>query len=306
MSGIDTLEEHKVVAYARNVILVGQQMGVQVANAVDNDFEFSEPGKQFTAEFAGERKMQEVKERFQKSPNNVQTRERRVGHFTTHDDGEVLEDRDEAETLVNMSNPVIQSMGAALARARDIKVITAALGNSYKGETGSVAVPLPAAQKIALDSWKFHRGAADGDAAPTGNAPLTPAKVRQSKAILDNSKIKGARTMLYSPDQLALMLTSKEISTDDYGMIAKLQDGEISRWLGFDWVLSHELPISGSTRKCIAMIGDTVHYRARTLKRTRVTERPDLSYAWYAYMRLQHGAVRTQDKGVVEIACLEA
>lgn len=306
MEGVESLEQHKVIAYARNVILAGQQMGVQVANAVDNDFEFSEPGKQFTAEFAGERKMTEVKERFQKSPNNVQTRERRVGHFRTFDDGEVLEDRDEAETLVNMSSPIVQSMGAALARQRDEEVIAAAIGNSYKGETGSTTVALPASQKIAINSWKFHRGAADGDSAPTGNAPLTPAKVRHAKNILDNSKIRGRRIMLYSPDQLNLMLTSKEVSTEDYGMIAKLEDGEINRWLGFDWVRSDQLPIAGNVRKCIAMIGDTVHYRARTLKRTRITERPDLSYAWYAYMRLQHGAVRTQDKGVVEIACDES
>lgn len=306
MSGYASLEEHKVVAYARNVVLLGQQSNVRVANAVDNDFEFSEPGKTFTAEFAGERTLRKVTERFQKSPNNIQTRIRRVGHFAAYDDGEVLEDRDQAEALVNMSNPVTRSMGTALGRNRDDVVIAAALGTAYEGENGTTAKTLPAAQKIAKNDWSFHHGAADGDAAPTGDAPLTPAKVRNAKNILDKSQIEGARSLLVNSDQLNLMLTSKEITNADYGMIAKIMDGEINRWLGFDWIVTERLPFASSTRKCIAMIGSTVQYRARTLKNTRVTERPDLSYQWYAYMRVQHGAVRGQDEGVVEISCHEA
>lgn len=62
---------------------------------------------------------------------------------------------------------------------------------------------------------------------------------------------------------------------------------------------------SGNTRCCYAMIQDSVLFEVNPDMTTKISERADKSFNYYAYMKAEFGAVRMEEEKVIAIACAQ-
>jgi hypothetical protein len=63
---------------------------------------------------------------------------------------------------------------------------------------------------------------------------------------------------------------------------------------------------SSATRAAYAFVQDATLLEINPEITTKVTERADKGFDWYAYMKMELGAVRMEDEKVIAIACLES
>ena len=62
---------------------------------------------------------------------------------------------------------------------------------------------------------------------------------------------------------------------------------------------------SGNTRCCYAMIQDAALFEVNPDITTKISERADKSFNYYAYMKAEFGAVRMEEEKVIAIACAQ-
>ena len=61
-----------------------------------------------------------------------------------------------------------------------------------------------------------------------------------------------------------------------------------------------------ATRACYAMIQDAALFEVNPDMTTKISERADKSFNYYAYMKAEFGAVRMEEEKVIAIACLQS
>lgn len=302
----DTIPSQYVQAFEANMGLMPQQMDSRLVGRVDSNLNFTKPGDMFNADDLGKGSgPQEIQDRFGVSPEGTPMRRRRVGFFVPYDDGQWLDDVDQAKSLSDLSNPTLQDMQAGHERFRDLAIIAAAGGNAREGRNGETSVALPASQLIAVNSWAYSDISLA--AAPTGNAPLTLSKLTEANVRLKKAEIQnaGEMTMVTSATQLGNLLRDKTITSADYNAVKALINGEINSFMGFTFIQTELLPLAAGIRTSYAFVKKAIMYRGRKLQEVTVTKRPDRKFNWYAYYKGMHGAVRRYDEGVVAIACTE-
>ena len=163
-------------------------------------------------------------------------------------------------------------------------------------------------QTIGKSFTGYHKGKADGDAAP-GTAPtvLTPAKLRGATVLQSKAQIISMHVphVLVEEEDLQNMLTSVEVSSADYNQLSRVIDGEIDMFKGKKLVRVEagtlKTNAAGNTAYLPMYYPDQILFKERPLVSTRVGERPDKMYRWYAYMEVQHSVLRREDKGVIHI-----
>ena len=219
---------------------------------------------------------------------------------TEYDTAKLVDEWDEAKLgeVVLPTSPIVQAHGAAYARTCDSIIISAMRGDSYTGTTGTTAVPLPAGQKV---------GVGYVETGATANSGLTIAKLRRAKFILDANEVdeEEERIIVVSAKQLQDLLRTVEVTSADYNTVRALADGAINTFMGFKFRRTQLLPITTTVRSCYAYVKSGVVLAERGLK-TYMDVRPDLSHSLQIRSVASLGAVRMEEKKVVEIACDEA
>jgi hypothetical protein len=211
---------------------------------------------------------------------------------------ELIDKLDKVRLLADPMSGYAAMANAALNRAMDDIILSAARGTA---RTGAGFAALPSTQKIAA-----------------GGTSLTLAKLLTLKEILDGNEVDDDASMQMdgqggTPSRViavnAKMLTSlygtTEIKSVDYNNVKALAQGSVDTFLGFKFVRTERLAKDGTattgyatawSRSCIALgIGQDIS--------ASVDKRPDKNNAWQVFADMSIGAVRTEDEGVVEIAC---
>ena len=224
-----------------------------------------------------------------------------------------FDQRDE-ELLGQIALPtseVMQEQVKAWARKTDTVIAAAALGSRTVGTDASrTTEALTSGQKVAVDY------VASGSAANSG---LTYPKVLRALQIFMDNEVDVA-----DEGGLVAFIRSKQV-IDLYNSIAqfnqngtyttaiqpidkdKLLAGQEVLWNGILWVPSQRIPHnSGTDIASVPVFTKKGVKFAKTMKPTRMTERPDLKHALQIYTAGRMGAVRTRDEAVVEIACDES
>lgn len=211
---------------------------------------------------------------------------------------DLVDEMDKIKMLADPTSPYVALAVAALNRYKDDAIIAAARGTARTG-TGTAA--LPAGQKIAV--------------AATG---LTLAKLLAAKEMLDaaevddeldadgqNPNMAAKRVLVCSSKQLTNLLGTTEIKSIDYNNVKALAQGQVDTFLGFKFVRSERLPKVGNDRFCLAWSRGCVAFGSGMDTVTSIDPLPNKNYSVQVYARESIGAVRVEDEGVVEIACLE-
>lgn len=211
---------------------------------------------------------------------------------------DLVDELDKIRMLADPTSVYPRLAVAALNRAKDDIIYAAARGNA-RSNAGAVA--LPASQKIAV-----------------GGTSLTLAKLLAAKEILDANEVdddasmamdgQGAtsqRVIVANAKMLTNLYGTTELKSIDYNTVKALAQGAIDTFLGFKFVRSERVQRDGTattgyamvwSKSCVALgIGKDIVSSIDTL--------PTKNYSVQVYARMSIAATRTEDEGVVEIAC---
>lgn len=203
---------------------------------------------------------------------------------------DLVDELDKKKMLSDPTSDYLKAGVSAMNRSKD-DVIYAAARGSARSSSGSVA--LPAAQKIA------H-----------GSAGLSKAKIIQAKKMFranEADEENGEELYwAYGAEQMEDIMGDTTLTSADFLAVQLLQEGGMGKkWMGFKWIPSQRMYSDGTSRFNVAWAKSGVALGVGAEVMTRVTERPDKSYAMQPYARMSIGAVRVEDAKVVEIACNE-
>lgn len=278
-----------VKQFSDGITLLAQQMRARLGAAVrvesgivgDRAF-FDQVGKS------------EMSERVGRHTDTVLTdtpQTRRMVTMKTYDKADMVDKRDEVRVLNNPINAYTRSFAAAANRKKDKVIIDAFTATASTGVDGTGTGT--------FDTTNYQIA--------HGSAGLTLAKIVQAKKILKAAENDPDQPwyFVYTAEQLEDVLNDSTITSADYNSVRLLQQGEIDSFMGFSWIHSEQLPISGTTRSCYAWVRDSMLLGVSTEIMGSVDRRPDKNNGLQVQYTMDIGATRMDETGVVEIQCTE-
>jgi len=278
-----------VQQYSNNVQMLSQQKGSLLRNAVDVE---TVVGKNAFFDQVGVATAQKRVSRHSDTPQIDTPHARRRVSLVDYEYADLIDNQDKIRTLIDPTSSYAMAAAYALGRAQDDEIISAISGTAYTGETGSTATTLPSSQKIT----------------ESGSAGLTIAKLRSAKEILDLSSVDPSipRYIAVSPKQIIDLLGTTEVTSSDFNSVKALANGEVNTFLGFNFIVSNRLSITGSKRLALVWAMDGCKMAIGQDLMTRIDERSDKGYATQIYVCQSIGATRMEEAKIATIECVES
>jgi hypothetical protein len=274
--------------FSANIQMLSQQMGSLLRNAVDVE---SVNGEIAFFDQVGAAAAVLRTSRHADTPIVDTPHSRRMVTMSDYEYADLIDDQDKVRLLVDPTSTYSRAAAAAMGRAMDDVILSAALGTAQTGKDGSSTTSLPSSQKIVHAS-----------------AGLTLAKLIEAKEILDSGNVDPSitRNIVVSPKQVSDLLNNTTVTSSDYNTVKALAMGEINTFVGFNFIVSNRLAVDGnSDRRVIAFATDGIKCAIGKEPSARIDERADKSYATQVYYCQSVGATRMEESKVVEIACNE-
>lgn len=274
--------------FSANIQMLSQQMGSLLRAAVDTE---SVNGEKAFFDQVGEAAAVLRTSRHADTPLIDTPHSRRMVTMSDYEYADLIDDQDKVRLLVDPTSTYSRAAAAAMGRAMDDVIISAALGSAQTGKDGSTTTALPSGQKLAVAS-----------------SGLTIAKLVSAKEILDSGNVDPSipRHIVCSPKQISDLLNNTTVTSSDYNTVKALAMGEINTFVGFNFHVSNRLNTDGNgDRQVIAFAGDGIKLAVGKEPAARIDERADKSYATQIYYCQSIGATRMEESKVVEIACSE-
>jgi len=204
---------------------------------------------------------------------------------------DLIDEQDKVRMLIDPTSAYAQAAAAAMGRAMDDEIITAAIGTANTGETGSTSTSMLAANQIA-----------------NGGTDLTVAKLRTAKKRLDLESVDPSipRYIAVGPEQIDALLGDTNVTSSDFNTVKALVQGEIDTFMGFKFITTNRLSKSGNIRSCFAWAEDGLALAIGKDVMARIDERSDKGYATQVYYCMTIGATRMEEEKVVQIDCDES
>lgn len=202
--------------------------------------------------------------------------------------------------LGDPTSPTVRQHSIAAMRQKDIILLNALGGTRYVGAQGTQAQTLPTTQQIAVT---YGSGGA--------NSGLQLAKLTQASFLMDQNDVdEEGRYFAYSAKELNNLITNvDQVNSVLYNDVRALRDGRIRDFMGFTFKRTQLVPFaSGSTtiRNCYAWQRDFLLMGKGEDVSSKIDILPQQSQAVQVYTCLLMDATRTEDEGVVQIACDES
>lgn len=289
------ITEAFVNQYEANYHMLGQQMASRLEPYVDVDTGIV--GQSKAVERIGQTSAYDITARHGDTMYVNTPHSRRWLDLQDKGWADLIDELDQIRMLTDPTSAYTRQAVAAMNRAKDDVIYAAARGSA---RTASGTQALPTAQKIAA-----------------GGTGLTLAKLLTAKELLDVSETdeqdatgqQGAgavkRALVCSSKQLTNLYGTTEIKSIDYNSVKALSEGAIDTFLGFKFIRSERLALSGTTRYAVAFTKHSIRLGVGKDVITSVDRLPTKNMAVQVFARQSLGAVRVEDEGVVEIACTE-
>src|SRR3990167_1059185 len=216
---------------------------------------------------------------------------RRRVSFTDTYWAKLIDKEDKLAMLIEPTSGLMQAGAWAIGRKLDDKIITAFSGTASTGKAGATSTAFTAANQIAV-----------------GAAGLTLSKLIQAKELLDAADVDPdeERYFALAASQVSDLLNITEVKSMDYNTQNALVEGRINTFLGFRFVRTQRITISGTTRTCLAWAKSGMLLAKRTEMIAKLDVIPTKHYATQAYASVSSGATRMEEAKCVEVACLES
>ena len=275
-----------VQQYSANIQLLSQQMGSLLRDKVRLE---SVVGKNAFFDQVGAVTAQKRTSRHGDTPQIDTPHARRRVSLVDYEFADLIDDQDKVRLFIDPTSSYAQAAAYAMGRAMDDEIISAAIGTAFTGETGSTST-------------------ANANQIVHGSAGLTIAKLRTAKQTLDLNSVDPSipRFIIVGPKQITDLLGTTEVTSSDFNTVKALANGEINSFLGFNFIVSNRLSLSGTTRSCIAYAQDGIALAVGKDVTARIDERADKGYATQVYYCASFGATRMEEDKVVEVQCTES
>jgi len=275
-----------VQQYSANVQLLSQQMGSLLRDKVRVE---SVVGKNAFFDQVGSVTAVQKTSRHSDTPQIDTPHARRRVSLSDYEFADLIDNQDKVRMLIDPTSTYAQAAAYAIGRAMDDVIISAALGTAFTGETGSTST-------------------SNANTIAHGSTGLTIAKLRTAKQTLDLNSVDPSipRYIIVGPKQITDLLGTTEVTSSDFNTVKALANGEINSFLGFNFIVSNRLSLSGSTRSCIAYAQDGIALAVGKDTTARIDERSDKSYATQVYYCATFGATRMEEDKVVEVQATES
>lgn len=222
---------------------------------------------------------------------------------------DLIDPKDQLETLADPTGKYMQSQMAGLGRQIDDVVIAKHFGTAITGKTGTGTATFPATQVVPAE---YVETGSDTD------SDLTIGKIRRAINILEDNEVeldfeKG--WLGYTPNQKQSLLRTTEVTSADFNTVRTLVDGKINTFLGLEFitwatkrlltktgtgvgsnVTSRRIPVWVTSGMILSMDGGV---------KSRIDTRKDLNMSQQVFSEVTAGSVRTEEEKVVEIECFE-
>jgi len=274
--------------FSANVQLLSQQRGSILRGGVSEE---SVTGEKAFFDQVGAAAAVKRTSRHGDTPVVETPHSRRMVTMDSYEWADLIDDVDKVKMLIDPTSTYAQAAAAAMGRAMDDAIITAATGTSKTGKSGGTSTSMLAANQIA-----------------NGSADLTVAKLIQAKKILDNGSVDPSipRHIAVGPDQIEALLNTTSVTSSDFNTVKALVQGEVNTFMGFQFHMSTRLGKSGNIRTCFAWAEDGVKLAVGKDVQSRIDERADKSYSTQVYYCATFGATRMEEAKVVQIDCDES
>jgi hypothetical protein len=276
-----------VQQFSSNVQLLSQQMGSLLRGSVSEE---SVTGEKAFFDQVGSSAAVKRTSRHSDTPVVDTPHSRRMVTMDTYEWADLIDDADKVRMLIDPTSAYARTAAAAMGRAMDDAIITAATGVAKTGKSGATSTSLPAAQQIAV-----------------GGADLTLAKLIEAKKKLDLNSVDPSinRYIAVGPNQIESLLNNTTVTSSDFNTVKALVQGEIDTYLGFKFIVTNRLSLDGSNRSCFAWAEDGIKLAMGKDVMARIEERADKSFSTQVYYCSTFGATRMEEDKVVEIICGE-
>ena len=253
--------------FSANIQMLSQQMGSLLRNAVDSE---SVNGEKAFFDQVGSAAAVLRTTRHADTPLIDTPHSRRMVTLSDYEYADLIDDQDKVRLLVDPTSTYSRAAAAAMGRAMDDVVISAALGSSKTGKDGSTTT--------AFDT--------SNNQIAQGSAGLTLAKLIEAKEILDSGNVDPSipRHIIVSPKQISDLLNNTTVTSSDFNTVKSLAMGELNSFVGFNFIVSNRLGVDGSSsRRVIAFAHDGIKLAVGKEPTARIDERADKSYATQVY-----------------------
>jgi hypothetical protein len=282
-----------VEQYSSNVTMLSQQMGSKLRGSVDVE---NINGKNAFFDQVGVTAAQIRTSRHGDTPQIDTPHSRRRLSLADYEWADLVDDVDKVRMLVDPTSSYAKAAAAAMNRAMDDVIITSFNASVATGVAGGGSEALPSTQKTATSDQS------DG---------LTIAKLLSAKKILDNNDVDPSlkRYIVCGPQQISDLLGTTSVTSADFNTVRALSTGEVNSFLGFEFIMSTRLnkdATNTSDRLVFAYTEDAIKLGIGKDIGAKISERADKSYSTQVYYCMTLGAVRMEEKKVVQIPCHEA
>jgi len=158
---------------------------------------------------------------------------------------DLIDDQDKLRIIADPTSPYAINGAMALGRAMDDVIIAAATGTAKTGEDGTVSTAFPAAQT-----------------ASTTAGGLTIAKLREAMQLLIAAEVDVDNEELYcaiGAQQHDDLLGQTQAISLDFTTKPVLVDGRIKSFMGFNFIDSQRLALSGTDRTAVCWAKSGLH-----------------------------------------------
>ena len=282
-----------VEQYSSNVTMLSQQMGSKLRGSVDVE---NINGKNAFFDQVGVTAAQLRTSRHGDTPQIDTPHSRRRLSLADYEWADLVDDVDKVRMLVDPTSSYAKAAAAAMNRAMDDVIITSFNASASTGVAGGASTALPSTQKTATSDQS------DG---------LTIAKLLAAKKILDNNDVDPSlkRYIVCGPQQISDLLGTTQVTSSDFATVKALAEGSVNSFLGFDFIMSTRLnkdATNTTDRLVFAYTEDAIKLGIGKDIAAKISERADKSYSTQVYYCMSLGAVRMEEKKVVQIPCHEA
>lgn len=234
--------------------------------------------------------------------------DRRWVYPVTIDVMDLVDNFDKLKMVIDPQSYIATDFASALNREMDNVFLVNFFGNAQTGNVSNTGnapanvVAFPGSQQVAVGVGSAN------NATPVG---LNVPKLRAARKILLANEVNLEREVSYAglnAIQFDDMLAQAQAVSFDFQEKPILEDGQITRFMGFKFVHSELLPNDATPyRRVPVWVKSGMHIGVWQDIKTDIRPRPDLSSIPYQiYSSMVIGATRHQEKKCVEIKCLEA
>lgn len=209
-------------------------------------------------------------------------------------DADLFDEEDDLESLIDPTNEYAQAQAMAIGRAKDAEIILALGRDVVTGADDEGTA-------IAFDTTNQQ--------VASGSVGLNTDKIEQAMMKLLQANVDPTRerlTLVCAPFQHNEMMSETKAISKDYMEKPVVTDGFISRYGGFDFVISNQLPKVGNDRYIYCYAKSAVRFAnwGSGIK-ARMDVMPDFNYSTQVHTKASFGAVRAEEGKVVRILCDE-